>query len=105
MSQQLSFFEILDRPAPVLPKQPAEVFLFTGMRKRLAQTAASDVLARPLEKQAWHRRDQLNIFRNRMRAAGLPPAAIDREVQQFAVDMECELRRQIICSILEKERA
>ncbi len=99
MSRQLSFFDVLDHtvagPASSRPT-PAEIVVFPGWTKQLARTAAAAVLARPVAKQAWHRRDQVNIFEGRLRQAGLPPAAIRRETGQFSTDLECEIRRAIV---------
>lgn len=103
MSRQLSFFDMLDQtiggPASSRPA-PADIVVFPGWTKQLARTAAAAVLARPLAKQAWHRRDQVNIFEGRLRQAGLPPAVIRRETKEFATALECELRRRIIWRII-----
>ena len=106
MSRQLSFFNMLDQtvagPASSRPT-PADIVVFPGWTKRLARAAAAAVLARPVEKQSWHRRDQVTVFEGMLRQAGLPPAVIRRETRQFATTLECELRRRIIWRIIWSE--
>ncbi|MER9306776.1 DUF6074 family protein [Mesorhizobium sp. M0496] len=99
MTRQLSFFELLDRP-----KVSAEIHCLPTWTRNLVRQAASDILMRPVEKQDWHRRDQVSIFRNRMAARGLPAAAIEHEATAFIVALECEMRRQVIWSIIWNER-
>ncbi|WP_376704190.1 DUF6074 family protein [Mesorhizobium sp. ISC25] len=97
MSRQLSLFDV---PIPIALNRSAEVVLHPAWCRSLVSQAAREILTRPVTKQGWHRRDQMAIFRARVAARGLGAAAIEREMKTFDSTLQCELRRQVIMSIL-----
>ncbi|MBX9456163.1 MAG: hypothetical protein KL863_09130 [Rhizobium sp.] len=121
MKQQLDFFAVLDvvkansgtvitfrprrRPSSRRrnPSGGGETIMLPSWRLALTRTAAVTIVARPPEKQWWHRRDQLNHFRRQLRAAGLASAAVDLECKLFQVNLESEMRRAIILQIIAQQ--
>lgn len=81
-----------------------EIIVSPSWIRSAARRAAAEILSRPVAKQNWHRRDQVYVFGNTLKAAGLPPAAVARAAVEFADRMECEIRRLIIWSVMRDGR-
>ena len=87
--KQLDLFAVRPGPAAIhiLPAQ--------SMLGEL-RAAAQSVLKVPPSRQHTQRRRCLNVFRELFADRGIPQAAIETAVGEFAVALEVEIRRQLV---------